>query len=149
MTLTTSLRVIAIAMALTGLVDPSWSANRDGPVAVELRVSTEPGSARAAEAVAERLRLALDGDVAFNSDGEPAAVVLVGTTALSEHAELNTLAPGHPGTGTQAPRHPATPASWQGPPVSTVSLPSVARPNVRIVSVIGPRPVPPAPAAHS
>ncbi len=117
--LTTSLRAIAIAMALTGLVDPSWSANRDVPVAVELRVSTEPGSARAAEAVAERLRLALDGDVAFNSDGEPAAVVLVGNGRLLRGTEP------------------------KGATVSTVTLASVARPNVRIVSVIGPRPVPP------
>lgn len=119
MTWTTSLRAIVMAMALTGLVDPSWSANRDVPVPVDLHVSEDPASARAADAVAQRLRLALEDEVAFNSDREPAAVVLVGKTAFSLSTEQN------------------------GAPVSTVALTSRAEPNVRIVSVTRPRPVPP------
>jgi hypothetical protein len=132
-TLSTTLRAIAMAMALTGLVDPSWPLNRDMPVPVELRVSAEPGVAHAAEAVAQRLRLALDGRVAFNSDAAPAAVVLVGTTDLSVVPGQNPPAPGHPGTLAPA----------QGIPVSTVALTPPSRPNVRIVAVSRPPAVPP------
>ena len=112
MTLTGALRSLAIATALVGVLDPSWTARRRAPVSVDLRVDQNVG--RAAEDVRRRLVSSLKTDVRFDSDADPAAVVLVG------------------GTG------PMAAVSRDDLPISTVTLAPPSAPNARIVAAEDP-----------
>jgi hypothetical protein len=112
---TSPLRTAAIATALVGLVDPAWTTGRQAPVAVEIQFA--PAAASAAENVRRRLMHSLNGDATFDSDAEPAAVVLVGGPV--------------PGTSLRT----------DAVPISTVSIPRPADPNLRLVTADEPDPV--------
>ena len=106
MTITAALRSAAIATAVVGFIDPSWTARRRAPVAVELiaPVTTD------GEDLRHRLARSLGNEVTFNSEAEPAAVVVVGGTT------------------------PRSALSRAGVTVSTVSIGRPASPNVRVVA---------------
>ena len=106
MTITAALRSAAIATAVVGFIDPSWTARRRAPVAVELLapVTTDGDDLR------HRLARSLGNEVTFNSEAEPAAVVVVGGTA------------------------PRSAHSREGVTVSTVSIARPESPNVRVVA---------------
>ncbi len=88
MTITAVLRSAAIATALVGLVDPSWTIRRSAPVAVEL---ISPVTA-AGDEVRHRLARSLGDAVTFDSEAEPTALVVVGsTTALARGHSTGTL----------------------------------------------------------
>ena len=112
MTITAVLRSAAIATAVVGFIDPSWTARRRAPVAVEVvaPVTTDGDDLR------QRLARSLDNEVTFNSEAEPAAVVVVGGTT------------------------PRSALSRAGVTVSTVSIARPASPNVRVVAADEPDP---------
>jgi len=115
MTVTAMLRSGAIATALVGLIDPSWTARRPAPVFVDLRAGTE--SAKAADDVRRRLTSSLGIDVTFDSEAEPVAVVLVGRAEDMTAMHRDDL------------------------PISTVSIAAAPGPNVRVVAAADPDPV--------
>jgi hypothetical protein len=96
-------------------MDPSWSAPRQVPVAVE--VEAAPDAAQAAADVRRRLMSSMDGEATFDSDAAPAAKVLVGRSV--------------PGSARRA----------DPVPISTVSIPGPAAPNLRLVTADEPDPV--------
>src|SRR5262245_58368738 len=84
MTLTTILRLGAVALIVVGIIDPTWTVQRTGPVPVDLRVARDSGSSgEAVAAMRERLADALAGDVVFNSALEPKEVVVAGASMSS------------------------------------------------------------------
>jgi hypothetical protein len=109
------LRTAAIATALLGLLDPSWTARRRAPVVVE--IESAPGDVSVADDVRRHLMRSLDGEATFDSDAEPAAVVLVGAPPPAESLRSD------------------------GVPISTVSIPRPADPNLRLVTADDPDPV--------
>ena len=115
MTMTGVLRSAAIVTAVVGLVDPSWTARRRAPVPVEVRAGTH--SAAAADEVRRRLARSLSGQVTFDSEAEPVAVVVVGDARPMKSMPRFAL------------------------PISTVSIASPSVPNVRVVSADEPDPV--------
>ena len=108
MTATAILRSAALATALLGLLDPSWTVRRGAPVPVDIRAAAD--SSTMAEEVRHRLESSVNGAVTFDSDAAPRALVLVGG-----HANL-------------------TKFLSDDVPVSTVFLSDAPIPNVRIVS---------------
>jgi hypothetical protein len=114
-TVTGLLRTAAIATALVGLIDPSWTMRRPMPAAVEIESTHD--AAPEADEVRRRLMRSLDGEATFEPDAEPAAIVLVG-----ESMSTSSL--------------PFVPV-----PISTVSIPAPAAPNLRIVMADEPDPV--------
>ena len=115
MTVTRGLRGAAIVTALVGAVDPSWTARRRAPVSVDVRAATR--SVAEADDVRRRLTASLSGEVTFDSDAEPVAVVVVGDA----------------GPMKAMPRGART--------ISTVALAPPSVPNVRVVSAGDPDPV--------
>jgi hypothetical protein len=113
MTATGALRTAALATALVGLIDPSWTARRRAPVSVDFRVA-QSTSATAADEVRDRLTSRLKGDVTFDSDADPVAMVMVGGTEAVSKMRRDDL------------------------PISTVSLAQPRAPNVRIVAADDP-----------
>jgi hypothetical protein len=113
MTSTMLLRSAAVATGLVGLIDPSWTVRRPAPVPVEVKAAA--GRERAGDDVRRSLSSRLGDRIAFDSDAEPAAVVLVG------------------GMG-------STPLDREGVSISTVSL-AASAPNVRIREAADPDPV--------
>lgn len=104
-----ALRVLAVGIAIGGLVDPAISVRRTRPLRVDVRLLEESSSARAAR---EQLVSALKDDFAAVSGGAADALVLIG---------------GRPDVS-------AVPADV---PVSTISvIPTTA--NVRIVDAVSP-----------
>jgi hypothetical protein len=114
MTSTTLLRSAAVATGLVGLIDPSWTARRPAPVPVEVKAPAD--LQRAAGDVRRNLESQLGDRITFDSDAQPAAVVLVG----------------RPRSMTSLDR--------DGVSISTVSLGSPA-PNVRVIAAEDPDPV--------
>lgn len=112
MTITAVMRSAAIATAVVGFIDPSWNARRRAPVAVEViaPVTTDGDDLR------HRLARSLGEEVTFDSEAEPAAVVVVGGDT------------------------PRSALSRTGVPVSTVSIARPAPPNVRVVAASEPDP---------
>jgi hypothetical protein len=108
----TSLRAAVLLLACTGIIDPSFQTKRTSPPAVDVQVADSDS----ALAVRQRLAQRLDGTVGFDSDHEPVARVIVGDVPL--------------------------PDGFGGVPVSTVTTVARKVPNGRIVSAIGPGPVP-------
>ena len=89
----TVLRVIAILVALGGVLDPSLSLSRAVPTPVRLHVDRSDPDAADVEA---RLRAAMDDRLEFVAEGDADAHVVVGTTrldaaALSKPVSLVTL----------------------------------------------------------
>ncbi len=115
MTVTGWLRGAAIATALVGVVDPSWTARRRAPVSVDVRAATR--SVAEADDVRRRLTASLSGEVTFDSDAEPVAVVVVGDA----------------GPMKSMPRGART--------ISTVAIAPPPVPNVRVVAADDPDPV--------
>jgi hypothetical protein len=114
-TATGMLRSAALATALVGLIDPSWTARRRAPVFVDFRAGTDSASLTSeVEDVRRRLMSSLNGDVTFDSDADPLAVVLVGGTEAMTKMRRDDL------------------------PVSTVSIAEPPAPNVRIVAADDP-----------
>jgi hypothetical protein len=107
-TVTGMLRTAAVATALVGAIDPSWTAPRRAPAPVDLIVAAD--DAEAVDDVRRRLTSSLKDDVIFDSDAEPVGVVLVGGHGALTRMRRDDL------------------------PVSTVSLAQPAAPNVRIVA---------------
>ena len=114
MTSTTLLRSAAVATGLVGLIDPSWTARRPAPVPVELKAPAN--LLRAAGDVRRNLENQLRGHITFDSDAQPAAVVLVGRTGSMTSLDRDDVS------------------------ISTVSLGSPA-PNVRVIAAVDPDPV--------
>ena len=106
MTMTAMLRSAAIATAIVGFIDPSWTARHRAPVTVELiaPVATDGDDVR------HRLARGLGKEVTFDSEADPAAVVVVGVTT------------------------PSSALSRTGVTVSTVAIARPAPPNVRVVA---------------
>ena len=115
MTVTGWLRGAAIATALVGVVDPSWTARRQAPVSVDVRAATR--SVAEADDVRRRLTASLSGEVTLDSDAEPVAVVVVGDA----------------GPMKSMPRGART--------ISTVAIAPPPVPNVRVVAADDPDPV--------
>ena len=114
MTSTTLLRSAAVATGLVGLIDPSWTARRPAPVPVEVKAPAD--LQRAAGDVRRNLENQLGDRITFDSDAQPAAVVLVGRTGSMTSLDRD------------------------GVSISTVSLGSPA-PNVRVIAAEDPDPV--------
>lgn len=114
MTSTTLLRSAAVATGLVGLIDPSWTARRPAPVPVEVNAPAD--LQRAAGDVRRNLENQLGDRITFDSDAQPAAVVLVGRPRSMTSLESG------------------------GVSISTVSLGSPA-PNVRVIAAEDPDPV--------
>ena len=114
MTSTTLLRSAAVATGLVGLIDPSWTARRPAPVPVEVKAPAD--LQRAAGDVRRSLENQLGDRITFDSDAQPAAVVLVGRTGSMTSLDRD------------------------GVSISTVSLGSPA-PNVRVIAAEDPDPV--------
>ena len=114
MTSTTLLRSAAVATGLVGLIDPSWTARRPAPVPVEVKAPA--GLQRAAGDVRRNLENQLGDRITFDSDAQPAAVVLIGRIGSM------------------------TPLDRDGVSISTVSIGSPA-PNVRVIAAEDPDPV--------
>ncbi|MET0216166.1 MAG: hypothetical protein ABW292_24370 [Vicinamibacterales bacterium] len=114
MTSTTLLRSAAVATGLVGLMDPSWTARRAAPVRVEVKAPAD--LQRAAGDVRRNLASQLGNRITFDSDAQPAAVVLVGRTESMRSFDRD------------------------GVSISTVSLGS-PRPNVRVIATEDPDPV--------
>ena len=114
MTSTTLLRSAAVATGLVGLIDPSWTARRPAPVPVEVKAPAD--LQRAAGDVRRNLENQLRDRITFDSDAQPAAVVLVGRTGSMTSLDRD------------------------GVSISTVSLGSPA-PNVRVIAAVDPDPV--------
>jgi hypothetical protein len=130
MTITAVLRSAAIATAVVGLVDPSWTARRQAPVAVEL-LSPE---ATDGDAVRRRLSRSLGDAVTFASEAEPAALVVV-----DDISSTTALARGH-STGTLNRDTQPGQSRLSVPAVSTVYTARPAAPNVRVVAAEEPDP---------
>jgi hypothetical protein len=113
--LLTALRAGAIGMAIIGLVDPSWTAGRRVPVAVDIKV--DRNARPAADEVRKRLVSELRNDVSLDSSAEPSAVIMIGGVE-----PMRTVR--------------------DGVPVSTVSLSEAPAPDIRIVAAADPSPVP-------
>ncbi len=114
MTSTTLLRSAAVATGLVGLMDPLWSARRPAPVPVEVKAPAD--LQRVASDVRRNLGNQLRDRITFDSDVQPAAVVLVGRTGSMTSLDRD------------------------GVSISTVSLGSAA-PNVRVIAAEDPDPV--------
>ena len=114
MTSTTLLRSAAVATALVGLMDPSWTARRPAPVPVEVKAPAD--LQRAAGDIRRNLASQLGDRITFDSDAQPAAVVLVGGTASMASLDSDGIS------------------------ISTVSLGSPT-PNVRVIAAQDPDPV--------
>jgi hypothetical protein len=82
MTLATVLRTIAVALVLAGVVDPTWTAQRQTPVPVDLLVTSD--GQPSADAIRQRLARDLDKRVEFDGAAAPKAVVVVGTSASAQ-----------------------------------------------------------------
>jgi hypothetical protein len=78
------LRGAAIAMAITGVIDPSWRSGRYAPAPVELAVAPAAADdlAAASKALRRRLEATLGEAVSFDSPAEPVARVLVAGVSL-------------------------------------------------------------------
>ena len=114
MTISRGLRLAAIAMALTGVIDPSWTVSRKTLPPVELLADSRPGADEVRREITEALR----GRLSFDAAEDPVARVLVGEPERVDRAGLG------------------------GVPVSGVILARETSPNVRIVGVKGPHRVP-------
>ena len=89
----TVLRVIAILVALGGVLDPSLSLSRAVPTPVRLHVDRSDPDAADVEA---RLRAAMDDRLEFVAEGDADAHVVVGTTRLDAAAFSKPLSLGLP-----------------------------------------------------
>ena len=78
MTSTTLLSSAAVATGLVGLIDPSWTARRPAPLPVEVKAPAD--LQRAAGDVRRYLENQRRDRITFDSDAQPAAVVLVKTS---------------------------------------------------------------------
>jgi hypothetical protein len=114
MTSTTLLRSAAVATGLVGLMDPSWTARRPAPLPVEVKAPAD--LQRAVGDVRRNLASQLGNRITFDSDAQPAAVVLVGRAESMRSFDRD------------------------GVSISTVSLGS-PRPNVRVIAAEDPDPV--------
>jgi hypothetical protein len=110
------MRTVAIALALTGAVDPSWTRERQVPAYVQLHVVEPIEQLAVAASVERQLAEVLAGDVTFNADADRSAVVWIG-----DRVEQGSIP--------------------EDVPVSTVRMDS-AGPNVGILSVSEPAVVP-------
>jgi hypothetical protein len=72
------LRLLAVTMAIAGVIDPSWTTSRQAPVVVAVHGPATASGTMAAAAIQERLSRALAGRVSFAADLEPSARIIVG-----------------------------------------------------------------------
>lgn len=110
-----ALRVVVVAMAIAGAIDPSWTLSRPAPVAVAIQSPPTAAGRNAAAAIAQQLSTELSGRVTFDGTETAAASVIVGAAdvAVSENV-----------------------------PTSVVLRGDAAAANVRVVGVQSPPPVP-------
>lgn len=129
------LRVLAIAIAICGLIDPVLAIRRPQPVRVEIRAASAP-----AQAVRARLLADLEGHVVAISGGDAATAVSGGdaAAAVSDNAAAAVVLIGD--------RVDAGYIS-DGRPISVVMPAAPAAPNVRIVAAAAPAPVLPGQSA--
>lgn len=113
MTVMSALRLVAIGIAVVGVIDPRWTTTERPPVPV---VIESDDSSKASE-IRHELEKRLAGAVTFESSNEPAAVVLVGERRI------------------------AAALLRDGVPVSAVAGTDARSPNVRIVEAEDPPPV--------
>ena len=111
----TTLRALAIAIALASVVDPAFRISRPGNLAVDLRAA-DGGLLQGESPLRERLEQALPGALAINTASDARAVVVDGA-AIEPSALRDRI------------------------PVSFVSPARPSGPWVRVLSVSGPRPV--------
>jgi hypothetical protein len=76
--MTRALRVIAVLIAVGGLIDPAWAVRRLQPLPVVIRI----GSSAAAASIRDRLVASLGTDFVVNTGAAPAAIVLIGSAAV-------------------------------------------------------------------
>ena len=114
MTIATILRSLAVAIAVVGVIDPTWKMRSRPPVPVEVRSS--PAFAAEESDVRRELDRRLGRAIALDSAAEPAAMVLVGDPRAMSSVRRDGL------------------------PVSGVATPA-GTPNVRIVAADDPDPV--------
>jgi hypothetical protein len=74
----TTLRAIAVAIAVVAMVDPVFTVRRAAPLHVDVRPGSRGSTVDAVNTIKQRLESDLKGDVAVNSDAAADAVVLVG-----------------------------------------------------------------------
>jgi hypothetical protein len=121
MTVLRLLRATAVAMASVAVLDPALSTTRLVPATVAVVVDPYTASSDELHAIAAdveaRLRRRLGADILFNGDAEPAATVLIGERTRSLEIDRSV-------------------------PTSTVMLESPAAPNIRVVALDSPAPVP-------
>ena len=108
------LRLLAVTMAIAGVIDPSWTTSRPAPVVIAMHGPATVSGASTVAAIQERLSRALGGGVSFAADGELSARIIVGDADLRGDSDV---------------------------PTSVVTLGSSA-PYVRIVDARSPAPVP-------
>jgi hypothetical protein len=117
-TSTAVLRALTVAVAAAGTLDPALTTMQRRPVPVEVRAANDAAGA----AIERQLATDLEGKAAFDGADDPVAIVAVGDIS-ADQASDRMLAGDHP--------------------VSTVSLsPSPLSPNVAVVEVTEPSPVP-------
>ena len=109
-----TLRLLAVTMAIAGVIDPSWATSRQAPVVVAMHGPATASGTMAAAAIQERLSRALAGRVSFAADVEPSARIIVGDADVPGDSDV---------------------------PTSVVTLGASAR-YVRIVDARSPAPVP-------
>ena len=112
MTMMGALRLIAIGIAIVGVIDPRWTTTERPPVPVGIE---SDDSSKASE-IRRELEKRLAGAITFESWNEPAAAVLVGERRVAAALARNV-------------------------PVSTVTRTDAQSPNVRIVEAVDPPPV--------
>jgi hypothetical protein len=117
MTITVHLRVVALTLAVVGLLDPSWAVRRKTPVSVDIQAASASERTRLVGDVEQRLERSLEDRVAFNAASDPAALVLVGSRVGPRALPNGNI------------------------PIATVA-PASSSPSVRIVSARSPAPVP-------
>lgn len=104
-----AVRLLAVAIAIAGLVDPALATRRPQPLAVDIRA----GTFAEAVSVGQRLAANLKGHVVINTGLPPEAIVAVGQSV------------------------PAA-AVPDDVPISVVSWSDASRPNVRVLDVTAP-----------
>lgn len=110
-----ALRVVVVAMAIAGAIDPSWTTSHPVPVAVAIQSPPTAAGRNAAAAIAQQLSTQLSGRVTFDGAEAAAASVIVGAADVAVSGNV---------------------------PASVVLRGAAAAANVRLVGAQSPPPVP-------
>ena len=131
MTIASALRLSAVALAVAGVIEPSWTVSRSAPVPVDVRPAQDGSNATslaAVQRVRERLAGSLGDRVSLDAHAEPAAVVIVGRSISpsdlpADRVSVSTVALTDPATSVRivaAPNPPAVPVGWTTSVTATV-----------------------------